>query len=202
MNDRFFELAGEKQSAIVNGAMKQFATMGYKKASMQDIAAESGVSKALLFHYFGSKKDLFTYVYNHSFDLAKKSLTAFEYKQGEDLFEMILRSNLLKLDLFKAYPYLYKFTYKAYFEQDPDVQDIVSERNVAYLADSTPNVVKFMDQSLLRDGIAPEKALQIILWVSEGFLQSKLEKNDYDPDNLLCDYNEWMDVLKLCLYRS
>ncbi len=201
MNEKFFEQSEERQSAIVNGALKQFAVMGYKKASMQDIALECGVSKALLFHYFESKRNLFAYIYEYSFNLSAKSLASFEYRKDEDLFEMIYRSNLIKLDLFKAFPYLYKFIYKSYFEQDPEVQTLVKNKSADYMVRSMPNVVDYMDKSKLREGITPEKALQIILWVSEGFLQKKLDANDYDPDMLLRDFNEWMDTLKLCLYN-
>jgi TetR/AcrR family transcriptional regulator len=202
MNNKFCGLPAEKQSKIINGAMKQFAIMGYRKTSTQDIAQECGISKALLFHYFGSKKGLFEYVYNYSYDTVIESLKGFEYKENEDLFEMIHRSNVIKLELFRSHPYLYKFLYRSYFETDADVQEIVSSRNTSQINETAPVVIEHMDKSLLRDGIPPEKALQIILWVSEGFLQNKLDENDYDTDKLLDDYNEWMGTLKLCLYKK
>lgn len=202
MNGKFYGLASEKQSRILNGAIKQFAIMGYRKASMQDIASECGISKALLFHYFGSKICLFSFVYNHSYGLFVKSLKAFQYREGEDIFEMIRRSNIIKLDLFNQYPYLYKFLYKSYLEKDAEVQIVVKEKNLPQINDAMPDVSKYMDKSKLRDGILPEKALQLILWVSEGFLQNKLDANYNDPDTLFHDYNEWMDTLKLCLYKS
>lgn len=53
MNDKFFQLPLEKQEVIINAAYKVFALSEYKKAPMSEIAAEGGISKALLFHYFG-----------------------------------------------------------------------------------------------------------------------------------------------------
>lgn len=201
MNEKFHSLSAEKQTIILNGALKQFAIMGYRKASTQDIASECGISKALLFHYFGSKKDLFAYIYDHSFSLFIKRLSAFKYREGEDLFEMILRSNIIRLELFKEYPYLYKFLYRSYFEEDPDIRDIVKDKNIAQINEAMPAVIEHMDKSRLKKGIAPEKALQLILWVSEGYLQNRLDSNNYGTDTLLDGYNEWMDILKLCLYK-
>ncbi len=57
MNERFFLLQEEKQNQIINSAYKVFATNSYKKAPMSEIADAGNISKALLFHYFGNKKD-------------------------------------------------------------------------------------------------------------------------------------------------
>lgn len=40
----------------------QFSTNGYKKASVSDIAIATGISKALVCHYFGTKKALYLYL--------------------------------------------------------------------------------------------------------------------------------------------
>ena len=54
MNEKFYALPEEKQSQILNAAYKVFATNQYKKAPTSEIAAEAGISKSLLFHYFHS----------------------------------------------------------------------------------------------------------------------------------------------------
>ena len=56
MNDKFYALPEEKQSQILNAAYKVFATNQYKKAPTSEIAAEAGISKSLLFHYFYNKR--------------------------------------------------------------------------------------------------------------------------------------------------
>ncbi|MEZ5654071.1 MAG: TetR/AcrR family transcriptional regulator [Burkholderiaceae bacterium] len=50
-----FEL---KRRSIVDGAAAVFAQQGMDKASMSQIGARAGVSKALLYHYFPSKDSL------------------------------------------------------------------------------------------------------------------------------------------------
>lgn len=202
MNARFHELPAEKQANMINAALKTFATMGYRKASTADIATEAGISKSLLFHYFSTKIELFSDIFNYSVDLMLDGLKDFHYQDNEDLFEMIHRSNLIKVRLFKTHPYLYKFIYQSYYEENPEVAAIVRKRNDALLPDAYADTIRYMDRSKLKDGIPPEKILQIILWVSEGFLQNKLVMHDTDPDRLLADFENWMDILKTCFYRS
>ena len=48
----------EKRGLILKAAAKVFATDGFARASMSRIAAEAGISKANLYHYWGSKDAL------------------------------------------------------------------------------------------------------------------------------------------------
>jgi len=53
---KFLSLPQEKQNRIVDAAMNLFGEVGYKKAYISEIAAASGISKALVFHSYGRKK--------------------------------------------------------------------------------------------------------------------------------------------------
>lgn len=44
----------EKRERIIAAALKEF-TKGYATANMDNLAEEAGISKGLIFHYFGSK---------------------------------------------------------------------------------------------------------------------------------------------------
>lgn len=56
----------EKREAILHRAASAFARDGYDRASMARLAAECGVSKALLYHYYASKEALlFDILQNH-----------------------------------------------------------------------------------------------------------------------------------------
>jgi len=49
----------ERREQLVARATELFATHGYEELSMSRIAREAGISKALLYHYFPSKRDYF-----------------------------------------------------------------------------------------------------------------------------------------------
>jgi AcrR family transcriptional regulator len=49
----------ERREQLVARATELFASHGYEELSMSRIAREAGISKALLYHYFPSKRQLF-----------------------------------------------------------------------------------------------------------------------------------------------
>lgn len=56
----------DKRDALLHTAAIAFARDGYDRASMAGLAAECGVSKALLYHYYASKEALlFAIIQNH-----------------------------------------------------------------------------------------------------------------------------------------
>ncbi len=69
---------GEMRESILQAATKIFADVGYEAASMSAIAKKCGVTKPMIFYYFGSKKELFEEilknVHENCFSLIKKAL--------------------------------------------------------------------------------------------------------------------------------
>jgi TetR/AcrR family transcriptional regulator len=49
----------EKRQLILNAAQKRCAHFGFSKVSMEEIAADIGVSKASLYYYFATKEEIF-----------------------------------------------------------------------------------------------------------------------------------------------
>jgi AcrR family transcriptional regulator len=49
----------DREDQIVTIAVDEFAERGYARASMLDIAAQAGISKPLIYQYFGSKDGLY-----------------------------------------------------------------------------------------------------------------------------------------------
>lgn len=89
------------RNEIVQAAAKVFARKGYHAASMDDIVAESRLSKGALYGYFDSKEDLFLAVHDSvlDFDLerfiaampAAASMTEMLMKAGELAIRSIAR---------------------------------------------------------------------------------------------------------------
>jgi len=49
----------ERRAAILDSALSVFADRGYHASAIDDIAREAGISKALIYEHFPSKRDLF-----------------------------------------------------------------------------------------------------------------------------------------------
>jgi AcrR family transcriptional regulator len=56
------------REAIARAARRQFAELGYDRATIRSVAAEAGVDPALVSHYFGSKQQLFITVIELPFE--------------------------------------------------------------------------------------------------------------------------------------
>lgn len=53
------DVSAERKQQIYQAALACFGRQGYYQTTMDDIVAESGLSKGALYWYFGSKKELF-----------------------------------------------------------------------------------------------------------------------------------------------
>src|SRR5215470_13418643 len=57
------------REAILAAATRRFTTHGYERAGVRDIAADAGVTAALVNRYFGSKEGLFAEVIERALDM-------------------------------------------------------------------------------------------------------------------------------------
>lgn len=57
------------RTAILEAATRRFACQGYEHAGVREIAADAGVTAALVNRYFGSKEGLFAEVVERAFDI-------------------------------------------------------------------------------------------------------------------------------------
>ena len=73
MNEAFFELPPEKQQRIMNAGFEVFLQNEYKRASTDEIAARSNISKGLLFYYFHNKKTLYLYLFEKAMEIIEYS---------------------------------------------------------------------------------------------------------------------------------
>jgi AcrR family transcriptional regulator len=51
--------AEERRTAILDAALSAFSARGYHATSLDDVAGEAGVSKALIYEHFASKQELY-----------------------------------------------------------------------------------------------------------------------------------------------
>ena len=119
MNEKFFSLPEEKKTAIINAGYRVFSQNSYKKSPMSEIAAEAGISKSLLFHYFKNKKELYLFLLTNAAETTYQYLYQFQCNKSEDIFEIMHRGLKAKLAMMRKYPDITAFTIKGYYETDP-----------------------------------------------------------------------------------
>ncbi|MEH7443251.1 TetR/AcrR family transcriptional regulator [Bacillus sp. JJ1122] len=70
----------EKEKAIIEAAIKLYATKGFSSTSIQEIVTESGISKGAFYLYFKSKDALLIAILEYYFDRIEKNLAAFDHE--------------------------------------------------------------------------------------------------------------------------
>jgi len=68
---RFEKLDDEMKTALLDGALEEFAEHGFDAASIGDIVERAGISRGKLYYYFADKADLFVTVLRRSFARAQ-----------------------------------------------------------------------------------------------------------------------------------
>lgn len=196
MNYKFFQLPMEKQQRIINAAYKVFSENNYKKAPISEIADEGGVSKALLFHYFTNKLELYMFLWNSSIEQIHKASSEYRVTDTTDFFEMIHRSLLAKCSVIRSYPYLYQFAVKAYYEQEPKIKSSIQESFYAVNKSSENILWETVDVSKFRQDIDTRLVYQELLWTSDGYLRQMVLSRELDADKMENDFERMIGQWK------
>ena len=202
MNEKFFSLPEEKQLAIINAGYRVFSQNSYKKSPVSEIAAEAGISKSLLFHYFRNKRELYLFLIKNAADTTYKHLYEFGCGEEEDFFEIMHRGLKAKVALMKKYPDLTFFTLKAYYETDPEVCEDIQKligRIVSF--NSNANFLK-INPDIFVEGIDLQMMYLDMYLASEGYLWEKSHQGKFDADEVEKDFERMIDCWKKIYLRK
>ena len=193
MNERFYLLSPEKQNRIVNAGFRVFSESPYKKAPVSEIAQASNISKALLFHYFHNKQELYLFLWQRCIEITQKRLAESKTLETSDLFEMIRRSMHAKCGMMRDFPYLNAFSLRAYYETDPAVCDAIRQDFEQQSRLSEAKMLEHLDRSCLKPGIDLHFLYQEIVWASDGYVHTALAAGPVDPDRMEQDFSRLID---------
>lgn len=188
----------DKKHRIIRAAMEQFAKNGYKNATMDEIVAAADISKGLIFHYFGSKKKLYLYLYEFAYGLVyDRVVKSFEQ---EDLFERIRESEQIKLAVVSEYPYVLDFLLSVHRETDNTIQEEISKIKVERFPPWKETFLPGLGASKLREGIDLEKVIKIISWTTNGLLAE--HKDDFVLEDIFAEMDEYLNLMRKAFYKE
>lgn len=201
--EHFLHLSSEKQHNIINAALHSFGKNGYKKASISDIAKAAGISKAMIFHYFGCKKTLYLYLIEVCANVMIEGVMSRLDKTETDFFKRIRHISEMKMLVVKEYPDLFTFMENMYFETDPEVMPEVQKM----LSSSRENldILQFfegVDFSRFKDNIDPMVVIKVLLYFSEGCIKQKSQDGKMDIEAVMQEYDECLNLFKNNFYKG
>ena len=162
MNERFFSLPEERQQAIINAGYRVFSQNSYKNSPMSEIAGAAGISKALLFHYFHNKRELYLFLWDKCAEITIELLTKYNCYGRSNLFESMEQGMRAKMEIIRLYPDMASFTIKAFYEKDAEVSAAIQESYRKYFHLKADKTLLNMDpkqfipgQRCYADGVDP-----------------------------------------------
>ncbi|MBQ8966737.1 TetR/AcrR family transcriptional regulator [Ruminococcus sp.] len=202
MNDSFFELPEEKRLRIINAGLRVFARYGYKKSPMNEIAAEAGISKSLLFYYFRNKKELYLYLANYSVKLNREEMLRQGSYEHRGFFDSLAAGLKVKVELLRTYPELAMFELNGYFEKDPELKDEINALVGSYSSYEVQTSLINIDPEEFIEGLDLKMMYRIVYLAAEGYLWELISRGNVDPDELEAGYMQLIDHWKKIYLRK
>lgn len=215
--ESFEKLEDCKKQIIINAGFKIFGEDGYKKASVEQIIQEAGISKGSLFYYFDSKKNFYLYLYDYCAVKMKEvidnpgpdGLPA--YMQITDFFERIQAVQRIKTKHAVEHPHMFEFMKSVVIETSPVVQEEIQHINQILIKERTLDFFHNLDLYKFKDGIDPKMVLQLLTWCSEGsanqvILRQKMNPSQevisYDFNEIIKIYNNYVEMIQKNFYKE
>lgn len=200
--DKFFNLSIEKQNVIINAALRTFGANGYKKASVSDIAAAAGISKAMVFHYFGTKKALYLYLIDLCGTIMMNEVNEKFDESITDFFDRIKMSTSIEISVMKKHSAIPSFLTSVYFEKDEEVKNDI--KAILESGEDFRNRIAFdgVDTSKFKDEVDLKLLMKMLSWIADGYAKQLSDKPAIDFDAMLEEFNKCLDMLKNNFYKE
>ena len=213
MYENFYKIDEDKQQRIVEAAMLEFSKYGYQKTSTEQVAKAAGISKSMIFHYFGSKALLFNFLVDYTCDLLLEHYEDFLSQIKElDYIERYHLASMYKQQSYKENRNLTEFSLVLFLSPDEvSLTEEVAEK-FARLQQLQVDYAKDMHaekkDSRLRKDLPKEVSLKYIKWILDGYSQElimRLKNQDvtqmvFDED--WKDFDQILENLKRLFYHS
>ncbi|MCL2337824.1 MAG: TetR/AcrR family transcriptional regulator [Firmicutes bacterium] len=196
----FSRLAQEKQSAIINAAISVFAAAGYKKAYVSEIAKGAGISKALVFYYFGSKKALYLYLIGYVRDLIMAELNTNKINANDDFFDRIKEIARVEMAMMKQHPGITHFINSMYFERDPEIIQDLQQLNAAGVPAREDLALNGVNFAKFKANVDPKLVVNILVKFTEGVISSNKSALTFEAS--MDEFEACLDLLKNNLYKE
>ncbi|MCH4191898.1 MAG: TetR/AcrR family transcriptional regulator [Butyrivibrio sp.] len=202
MNEKFFDLKKEKQDRMINASLKAFALGGYLHASTDDIVRDAGISKGLLFHYFGSKLGLYSFLYDYSVRFFTLEVDSEIDRNESNLFALYRQFLTARASSMRQYPYMQRFLLSVETERMTEAVQAVQERHTV-LHNMYTGIMKKGDISRFIDAADYERIGFMLDYVMERLLifGEGTGEGITGADQFLSAAGKYIDMMEKLTYR-
>jgi AcrR family transcriptional regulator len=156
-----------RREAIFDASLEEFAAVGYERANTNRICECAGVSKGLLFHYYGSKKQLYMFTVEKCTDDVLSVFEGFS-TEGLDFTGALLAYSKMKFYFYSVHPLHYKILNEAFLLPPIEVTDTMRAKYMELEKIGIGIMSGLVDKITLREGISKETALAFLTSMSRA----------------------------------
>ncbi len=178
----------QKRQRVIRASIEEFAK-GYEVASTNEIVRKAGISKGLLFHYFGNKKNLYMSVFR---EVVQQTTEALFSRLGElpgDVIERMIRLALTKLELYRDDPRAWLFLADAVANPPVELKQEMRSVQSELTHSGMKTFLDGIDFAGLRSDVEPAQLLRFVQVLLKGLEQEYLGMGDLAA-------LDWVEVMK------
>jgi AcrR family transcriptional regulator len=192
--DAFHALDADKQTRIINAALAEFTTKGFKRASTNIIAENAQIGKGMLFYYFGSKQELFDFLFQYTVEFARNEyFRRFDCISG-DFLERYKSLTDIKRNAMNKFPAVIGFFESFYREENAQY----FERYASVIAEIRQavygKIYEGIDYSLFRQDLDGKTVVKYLKWLFDAYeaeITARLKLGDFDVNDEQSLASEW-----------
>lgn len=170
-----------------------FARHGYANTSTTMLAEAAGISKALIFHHFNSKKELYLSVLDRCFEKGRIEMGFDTLLENQGFFEAKEKSSVIKFHYYKSNPDLMRIIKEAFYATPDEIKVEIQDKYGTLLADNEKEWKRLFAKVSLREGVDREQAFRLVMLTLDYFDKKyliDLENNDDLEETYLRDFLE------------
>ncbi|HPD00211.1 MAG TPA: TetR/AcrR family transcriptional regulator [Acetivibrio sp.] len=178
---------------IIHACFNVFAQHGYVNTSTAMLAEAAGISKALIFHHFKSKKYLYLSVLDRCIEKIKNEIGFDILLENYDFFEAKEKFSVIKFNYYKSNPNIMSIMTEAFYSTPDELKAEVQIKYGKLLAESDKEWRRAFEKVSLKKGVDRDKAFRLVmntLYYLDMKYFSNLKNNDDLEETRLHEFIE------------
>jgi len=206
MKKTFEKLPETKRQRIISACIDEFGEYGYEKGSTDRIIKRAGISKGGLYEYITTKKELFLYMVEYTYEQLYGYLEARIRSEVDtlpaDLLDRVRLVSELAIDFYIEHPQYVSLIVRTHEVLDEEMQQQVDRFFNKHFMDIFGN----SDESILRfkKGRITNLVMWLLLKTRYEFLTEFKKNKDADvvKHNYLRNWDFYLSVLRDGIYKQ
>jgi AcrR family transcriptional regulator len=194
--ESFDKLPDDKKLTVINAAFECFGRDGYKKTAISEIAKRAGIAKASIFQYFGTKKELYKYLYHISCEEILAKMT----EGNDDFFDCLRIGTEIKMQVMEKHPGMYDFLLSLVQETDGGLIDELWEMDKGQVKMGVALLFKNVDWGRFKPEYDKKTVMSLLGWISEGCI--KQNAATLSGRQITAEVDKYMSIMKKVLYKE